>query len=666
MKKLILAAFILTLASACTKELTRTEHQTTINANPTTMNDMVVPASFSYKTTQKVNVHVTLLTNRDEAIKNVRVDLMDNSPENGGRIFATGITNANGVLDGVYELPAYMTEIVVNTDFIGIVNNVVADIHGNSVSVKLGGRTPELIRTIEAAQTPQRAYGKGFSRISYRLGTFTSGSNGGLPNYLVTPRDYVSAQFLADINASLPERQPVPTYHPNYLSSSVERNLNLTELCDVWVSFIHEGAGYQNSLFYFVYNKNHKPTSVTQIDSLIAVFPNASYTGSGGSMTSGDKVYIGRWGADTCIGFAIAAYGWTGSTISTTSPFYYSIKDLNPESSASNREHVVTLYHDATEKFMISFEDLNRESGADNDFNDVVITAAANPVSAVKRTSILESTHADGNDDDNDGVNNENDDYPNDASKAFNQYYPTSSTFASVAFEDLWPSQGDYDMNDVVVNYQYKAVLNANNKVVSLTGKYKLRAAGGIYHNGFSVELPVNASTVSSISGGLGLESDATKAIVKVFSNSKDLIPAYNTFSGHAASATDTITVNINFSTPQTMTVGTFNPFIYVDESGKGRGYEVHLPDMNPTEKATTSVLGTNADNSIPASGRYYKTKNNLPFAINIPESFSYPSEKNSILDAYTKFATWAQSGGTSYSDWYQNKSGYRTSSKIY
>lgn len=643
------------------------DHSTAVaNPNPTNMNEMVVPTHFSYKTTQKVDFHITLLTNNDEAIKGVRVDLMDNSPENGGRIVGSGITNASGVLDATFELPTYMSEVVVNTDFIGIINNVVADINGSRVNVRLGGRNPELVRTVEPAQTVKRAYGKGFSRISYRLGSFTTGTNGGLPNYLVSPRDYVSAQFLQDINASLPEQQPVPTYHPNYLNSSVERNLNLTELCDVWVTFIHEGAGYQNSLFYFVYNKNNKPTSVSQIDSLIAVFPNASYSGSGGAMTSGDKVYIGRWGADTCIGFAIAAYGWNGTNISTTSPFYYSIKELNPESTTAHKEHVVTLYHEATEKFMIGFEDLNRDNGADNDFNDVVITSTANPVRAVDRTNILESTHADGNDDDNDGVNNQNDDYPNDASKAYNVYYPSSSTFGSLAFEDLWPSQGDYDMNDVVVNYQYKAVLNASNKVVSMTGKYKLRAAGGIFHNGFSVELPVTASSVSSISGGLGLEAGTNKAIVKVFSNSKSLISTYNTFSGQSLQQTDTIVVNMSFATPQTMNIGTFNPFIYIDESDKGRGYEVHLPDMNPTEKVTTSILGTNADNSIPSSGRYYKTKNNLPFAIAIPESFSYPTEKSSILDAYSKFATWAQSGGTSYTDWYQNKSGYRVSSKIY
>jgi LruC domain-containing protein len=39
-----------------------------------------------------------------------------------------------------------------------------------------------------------------------------------------------------------------------------------------------------------------------------------------------------------------------------------------------------------------------------------------------------------------------------------------------------------------------------------------------------------------------------------------------------------------------------FNPFIFVNGN---RGREVHLPDYPPTSKATSSLFGTGADNSI-------------------------------------------------------------------
>ncbi len=305
-------------------------------------------------------------------------------------------------------------------------------------------------------------------------------------------------------------------------------------------------------------------------------------------------------------------------------------------------------------------------SGSDDDFNDCIISVSTDPVESIDKTNVVPTKPSSGSDNDGDGVLNFFDEYPNDPARAFNVYYPSAKTYASVAFEDLWPSKGDYDLNDVVVAYQYRGVLNANNEMVSLDGKYKLRAAGGSLKNAFSVELPINSSDISSIKGGLGLQADATKAIVNVFANSKEIIDNYNTKPGTSPQVTDTITISMDFEKPQDFSLSSFNPIIFVDEAGKGRGFEIHLPDMAPTELADKSVLGTNADDSDPSTGRYYKTANNLPFAINIPETFIYPLEREAIINGHLKFAAWAQSGGKQYQGWYKNEQGYRNSSKLY
>ena len=66
------------------------------------------------------------------------------------------------------------------------------------------------------------------------------------------------------------------------------------------------------------------------------------------------------------------------------------------------------------------------------------------------------------------------------------------------------------------------------------------------------------------------------------------------------------------------------------------------------------------------ATGVYYKTDKNLPWAINIPTVFEYPIEKQDITQAHLHFADWAQSDGTLYTDWYEDKPGYRNASLIY
>jgi LruC domain-containing protein len=82
---------------------------------------------------------------------------------------------------------------------------------------------------------------------------------------------------------------------------------------------------------------------------------------------------------------------------------------------------------------------------------------------------------------------------------------------------------------------------------------------------------------------------------------------------------------------------------------------EVHLPDMPPTFNANTEFFNNEDDDSNPASGRYYKTAINLPWAINIPSQWSYPIERISIIQAYNFFDEWAESSGTERTDWYEN-----------
>ncbi len=297
-----------------------------------------------------------------------------------------------------------------------------------------------------------------------------------------------------------------------------------------------------------------------------------------------------------------------------------------------------------------------------------IVYATSTPYRAIDTSGIEITDPSTGTDNDGDGVLNAFDDYPNDPLRAYNVYYPNSSIFANVAFEDLWPSKGDHDLNDVVVAYQYFAAVNANNKVVNMSARYKLRAAGGVFHNSFAVELPANRNIVSafSASSGVVLDPNTKKIIVKVFDNTKDIISSYNTKPGLAAVQTDTVSFSILFNNPQSLMLSEFNPFIYVNEVGKGRGYEVHLPDHAPTELANMAVFGTSSDDSKPLIGRYYKTSNNLPFAINIPEKFDYPAEGQAIINAYLKFAPWAQSGGLQYTNWYHNFLGYRNPAHVF
>lgn len=283
-------------------------------------------------------------------------------------------------------------------------------------------------------------------------------------------------------------------------------------------------------------------------------------------------------------------------------------------------------------------------------------------------------------DDDNDNVANDQDLFPNDPDRAGETYYPGSNSFATIAFEDLWPAMGDYDFNDLVLDYRIRMITDADNKVKDIEFDYKVRATGAGFKNGFGFMLDLDPSKVSSVSretalsnlislNANGTEAGQSKTVLIFFDNSQDELPNVggafvNTVPGSLYSSPVQRQVKVTFTNGEDASnFNDFNPFLIVDGD---RSKEIHLSGFAPTDLATTNLFGTSSDDSKPSEGRYYVNKNNLPWAIEISSSASYPSEKNDIVLAYNYFAAWAFSGGTSNADWHTDVSGYRDASLLY
>ncbi len=327
------------------------------------------------------------------------------------------------------------------------------------------------------------------------------------------------------------------------------------------------------------------------------------------------------------------------------------------------------------------------QGGSANFVNGAVLKSISRatvhiPVSACNPEGIGNAVPTDT---DGDGIPNLFDNYPADPARAFDSYYPARTVFGSLVFEDLWPSRGDYDMNDLVVDYRYRIVTNAQNKITDIHPTFYVRAAGAGLKNGFGVQFDgILAGQVASVSGcsplntivsaaSTGVENNQERAVVVVFDNYHNVVHAatgggeyYNTVPGKPEGYGDTLKVHIQLAAPLLMSVaGTppFNPFLI---RNMDRSVEVHLADHMPTSLADPSLFGTSADNSNPALGRYYKSAGSLPWALDIPSKFDYSVEKSPILQGYLKFADWSQSSGVHYPDWFTNHTGYRQQGYIF
>jgi LruC domain-containing protein len=293
---------------------------------------------------------------------------------------------------------------------------------------------------------------------------------------------------------------------------------------------------------------------------------------------------------------------------------------------------------------------------------------------------------------DGDGIADAEDAYPNDALRAFNSRL-LAADFGTLMFEDNWPARGDYDFNDVVVDYNLNRVTNAANQVVEVIATFVLRATGAGYRNGFGFKFDGLASNrvVSATGSNLnlssihtltpaGVEANQSEATFIVFGNAYGVLThpgnsvGINTQLSAAFVQPVTLTISISFVNGQGQFVGqpvtmeevslaTFNPFIIVNQQ---RGVEVHLPGKQPTALADVSLFNTKDDRSNLQNNQTYRTANNLPWAIQTPQSIPYPQEKEDILGGFLKLAEWAQSNGVIFANWYSDQAGYRNNNRLY
>ena len=664
------------------QKITSTE-PTVIDPSLKTTKDLVIPTTFSFETSKDVSIGI-VVQNTSSVLAGVPISIYLDFPgyppslNASARLIGTYFSKSDGRIDVQLRLPFAQDSLYLQTDYIGIESLAGFPILGTTATYNFGQGNS--IKSAQLNLAPTLETKAAF--VYTWLGTFTTL---GVPNYLEKVSDVITQSLLNDINSSLPEYKRLPDSHPQYLANGNEGNVVLSETADVWITFVSEGAGYYNTIGYYTYDAKTPPKSKTDITKYNIIFPNASMNlsglQSGGGLKSGNKVKLGTFTKGQALGWFIVANGWNGTTV-TNPPTYYSDPLLNPEpapvgTAIDKRQHTVLLHDNARKLNLLGFEDMKRDGSSDEDFNDAIFYVTSNPPEAIDVTKVpLIDTPLD---DDGDGVTNAFDEFPKDPKRAHSNYYPAKDQYNSLVVEDLWPSLGDFDFNDLVIDCNFKEITNAQSNVVEMFIKLKVRAIGASYKNGFGIQLPVAASTVSTVTitdqtgavKNITVEAGQAKAVVIAFDNAFTLLPStggvgVNVVSGSTYREPKDIELHILFATPQTLAnLGSapFNPFITINGD---RTKEIHLANTNPTDKASAAYFGQGDDTSNPATSRYYKSKKNLIWMMEVPSSFSYSIEKNDIIKVYLKFGEWAESGGSLYKDWYMDKSGYRDNSLIY
>jgi LruC domain-containing protein len=240
----------------------------------------------------------------------------------------------------------------------------------------------------------------------------------------------------------------------------------------------------------------------------------------------------------------------------------------------------------------------------------------------------------------------------------------TATTEGVYAYEDLWPSAGDYDMNDAVVGVKEDHVLSM------FTYQNKTYMTKQIF------SLYTDQNYVEKKSGlGLTLETKSNGvptsiAMKKIVPGAGEAVPAEFVVDGNVYLLTDDIKKELHTTYILELTYeggivdnrgAKIKPFIYRNEADDKR-WEVHIPMEAPTEKMNTSYFGMFSDKSQPEKGLYYVGVGNYPFAFYL-SGVSIDAFKDNILlraneqkpidEFFPKFIEWSTSNGKKSKDWY-------------
>ena len=149
--------------------------------------------------------------------------------------------------------------------------------------------------------------------------TFESGADAsnysakGKPNNTYSIADSLPQDVLTNVYSMLPEGSTVNSAFiapERYSSIDIDDELNGAEYATAKITFLNEGAGYRNSLGYFVFDTNNPPATKDDINAHVIVFPNTSVA-SVGEMQEGDTIDLSvQLTAGQTLAFFIISNGW--------------------------------------------------------------------------------------------------------------------------------------------------------------------------------------------------------------------------------------------------------------------------------------------------------------------------------------------------------------------
>ncbi len=254
--------------------------------------------------------------------------------------------------------------------------------------------------------------------------------------------------------------------------------------------------------------------------------------------------------------------------------------------------------------------------------------------------------------------------------------YMPASGWGTLLFEDLWPSYGDFDFNDFVINYKVQLHMNNKNKVWGMHIGVRVKAVGGslpydlclamkgvkggeidgiepveMYNTGNARLVALNSANYVKDPAVLRFENIRTNP------NRQSGAAYVNTEEGFEMTEAQLVNASFFVEFRNSIAIGdvAFDTFdFFLSRERDGNNIEIHMGGFEPTPDAELDYAFLKAGSAATdKAGDYYYSNDRLVWALNIPHDIRHAYEKVDFLKAYPEMADWAQSGGAKSQDWY-------------
>lgn len=586
---------------------------------------------FDFSTTQAVQLNVNYGDNCPKAYFEVYAENPLIFQEEGSQVskredliaIAGGFVDGAGTYSRTVTIPASVSEVYIYSPDFGVPKLYKTDVVNKAINATISFDNEIDVSALVRSRVSGNESRKIGDHIPSVLGTWTAE---GRPNYL---DESLTISAVSELTKYIDKL--FPDYKDNNSSPYVVKDnstgILVKEKAKIWLNYLGGDTSAHSVFAYYCYPDGASIDEIRKATKhACVIFPNAHKS----VLKKGVGVYLkyidedgnlqtdieDGFPAGTRIGVLIWNNGFKGGNNGTAynNEVFYSTKELNTHPGYKAHTALFAATTTSGEKYnVITMEDWKN----DGDYNDVSFIISSNPIKAIEVP---------------------------DAPNLDDDRTATQTYVGLLGFEDNWPKQGDYDMNDVVIKYKSDVIYNDKNAVLNIVDNITLVWSGADYKNGFSYQLPFNLDLVDVT----GASSTSNDNVINVFDDAKKELGISGMSPNDMPANADkiqskTFAVSIVFKNPYPYGVTPpYNPFIRLGST------EVHLPNQ-PTTSNANNMFPQEADIS---DGRttFFICEDGFPFAIHMDAradqsmlDLNLTQEGKRIDEAYSGFKTWVE-----------------------